>query len=52
VSGRTILRWVQKCGPALAEAVRQYRKEAGHDVAGGRDLREDSGQMALPLSRR
>jgi transposase-like protein len=26
VSGRTILRWVQKFGPALAEALRQYRK--------------------------
>jgi len=26
VSGRTILRWVQKFGPALAEAVRQHRK--------------------------
>jgi transposase, IS6 family len=26
VSGRTILRWVQKLGPALAEAVRQHRK--------------------------
>ncbi len=25
VSGRTILRWVQKFGPALADAVRQYR---------------------------
>ena len=26
VSGRTILRWVQKFGPALADAVRQHRK--------------------------
>src|SRR6266851_1122932 len=26
VSGRTVLRWVQKFGPALAEAVRQHRK--------------------------
>src|SRR5258707_3286514 len=26
VSGRTILRWVQKFGPALAEAVRRHRK--------------------------
>jgi transposase-like protein len=26
VSGRTILRWVQKFGPALAEVVRQHRK--------------------------
>ncbi len=26
MSGRTILRWVQKFGPALAEAVRQHRK--------------------------
>ena len=26
VSGRTILRWVQKFGPALAAAVRQHRK--------------------------
>src|SRR5258708_3486708 len=26
VSGRTILRWVQKFGPALAEAVLQHRK--------------------------
>src|SRR5260370_1330252 len=26
VSGRTILRWVQQFGPALAEAVRQHRK--------------------------
>src|SRR5258707_13667647 len=25
VSGRTILRWVHKFGPALAEPVRQYR---------------------------
>src|SRR6266498_1462750 len=25
VSGRTILRWVQKFGPALAQAVRQHR---------------------------
>src|SRR5207244_3909094 len=25
VSGRTILRWVQKFGPALADAVRQHR---------------------------
>src|SRR5712691_2782702 len=28
VSGRTILRWVQKFGPALAEAVRQHRKRS------------------------
>jgi len=33
VSGRTILRWVQKFGPALAEAVRASHA-AGHDVAG------------------
>src|ERR1700693_3839568 len=26
VSGRTILRWVQKFGPALAEEIRRYRK--------------------------
>src|SRR5258707_15089224 len=26
VSGRTILRWVQKFGPDLANAVRQHRK--------------------------
>src|SRR5258708_23311732 len=26
VSGRTILRWVQKFGPALADAVRRHRK--------------------------
>ena len=26
VSGRTILRWVQKFGPALSEEIRQYRK--------------------------
>jgi transposase-like protein len=26
VSGRTILRWVQKFGPALADAVRQHRR--------------------------
>jgi transposase-like protein len=29
VSGRTILRWVQKFGPALAEEVRRHRKPAG-----------------------
>src|SRR2546425_1202686 len=27
VSGRTILRWVQKFGPALSEAARQHRKQ-------------------------
>src|SRR5438132_5616102 len=27
VSGRTILRWVQKFGPALAAAVRQHREQ-------------------------
>src|SRR5947208_10793183 len=26
VSGRTILRWVQKFGPALSEEIRRYRK--------------------------
>src|SRR5258708_7532106 len=26
VSGRTILRWVQKLGPALSEEIRRYRK--------------------------
>ncbi len=26
VSGRTVLRWVQKFGPALAEEIRRYRK--------------------------
>src|SRR5690349_2691253 len=26
VSGRTILRWVQKFGPALADVVRQHRR--------------------------
>src|SRR4051794_6810181 len=26
VSGRTILRWVQRFGPALSEEVRRYRK--------------------------
>jgi transposase-like protein len=25
VSGRTILRWVQKFGPALSEEIRRYR---------------------------
>ena len=25
VSGRTVLRWVQKFGPALSEAIRRYR---------------------------
>src|SRR5437773_2285564 len=29
VSGRTILRWVQKFGPALSEEVRRYRKPVG-----------------------
>src|SRR4030088_2507344 len=29
VSGRTILRWVQKFGPALAQEVRRHRKSAG-----------------------
>ena len=29
VSGRTILRWVQKFGPALAEEVRRHRKPVG-----------------------
>jgi IS6 family transposase len=47
VSGRTILRWVQKFGPALADAVRQGTYAAGHDVAGGRDLREDPREMDL-----
>jgi transposase-like protein len=27
VSGRTILRWVQKFGPALSEEIRRYRKQ-------------------------
>jgi transposase-like protein len=26
VSGRTILRWVQKFGPALSDEIRRYRK--------------------------
>src|SRR3977135_129337 len=29
VSGRTILRWVQKFGPALSEAVRRHRQPVG-----------------------
>ena len=29
VSGRTILRWVQKFGPALSEEIRRYRKPVG-----------------------
>src|ERR1700716_3194871 len=29
VSGRTILRWVQKFGPALAQEVRRHRESAG-----------------------
>ena len=29
VSGRTILRWVQKFGPALAEVIRRSRKPVG-----------------------
>ena len=29
VSGRTILRWVQKFGPALADEIRRYRKPVG-----------------------
>src|SRR6202158_1103475 len=29
VSGRTILRWVQKFGPALSEEIRRYREPVG-----------------------
>src|SRR5919199_3339234 len=51
VSGRRILRWVQKVGPALSEEIRRYRKARQHDLAGGRDVRDDPGHVALPVPR-
>jgi transposase-like protein len=33
VSGRTILRWVQKFGPALAWEIRRYRKPLSTNLA-------------------
>ena len=50
VSGRTILRWVQKFGAGPRRRRPPVSEQTGHDVAGGRDLREDPGQMALPVS--
>src|SRR3977135_1446590 len=35
VSGRTILRWVQKFGPALSEEVRRHSESAGTPWLGG-----------------
>ena len=45
VSGRTILRWVQKFGPALSEEIRRYRTPVSTTWLV--DVREDPGQVAL-----
>src|SRR6058998_2768327 len=52
VSGRTILRWVQKFGPALSEKLRRYMETIEPDLAGRRDPCEDPGHVALPESQR
>src|SRR5947199_3858775 len=51
VSGRTILRWVQKFGPALSDEIRRYRKSVSTTWLGRREVREDPGQVALPVPR-
>src|SRR5712691_8449065 len=51
VSGRTILRWVQKFGPALAAAVRQHRKRPITTWLVDETYVKILGKMALPLSR-
>src|SRR5215831_13061336 len=51
VSGRTILRWVQRsvrAGPGGRSPATPSKGD--DDVVGGRDLRQDPGQVALPLS--
>src|SRR6266849_2163232 len=52
VSGRTILRWGPKvrAGPVYGDP--SIHEPSEHDLAGGRDVREDPGQVALPVSRR
>jgi transposase-like protein len=42
VSGRTILRWVQKFGPSPGTGCTAASRAAGHDMVGGRNVCEDS----------
>ena len=49
VSGRTILRWVQKFGAGFVHRDPSAHEAGEHDLAGGRDLREDPGQVAVPV---
>src|SRR5713101_554088 len=50
VSGRTILRWVQKFGRALASEVQRHRKTPVTTWLVDETYCEDPGQMALPVS--
>src|ERR671929_267892 len=45
VSGRTILRWVQKFGPALSEEVRRHRRSVKTTWLAD-EIREDPRQVA------
>jgi transposase-like protein len=51
VSGRTILPWVQKVRPGAVRGDPSVQEAGQHDLAGRRDLCEDPGQVALPVSR-
>jgi hypothetical protein len=49
ISGRTIVRWVQKFGPALAAEVQRHLRMVARTWLVD-DLREDPRQVALPVS--
>src|SRR6266508_3471852 len=52
ISGRTILRLGPEVRASFVQADSTLQKASEHDMAGGRDVREDPGQVALPVSRR
>jgi hypothetical protein len=51
VSGRTILRWVQKFGPALSKEIRRYRKPVSTAWLVDEIYVKIQGRWPLPVSR-